>query len=106
MKPDQHQTALATFFFALAHKRRQMLCDILLTAGKTGLTFGTLQKQSGLTAAALSHHLRFMDKGGILKRRAKGCETWLTIDAAYMAKAAIHFGEQTIRRPQSFSNAS
>ena len=100
MKPTPEQDDLASFFFALGHRRRQMLCAILRDAGETGMTFGTLQIHSGLNAATLSHHLGFMDKGRILRRRARKTETWISLDSGFLAKAAIHFGECFVRFPE------
>lgn len=48
MKPNKRQEKYAAFFQALSHRRRQMICDILLKQGPKGLTFGELQRQSGL----------------------------------------------------------
>ncbi len=80
MKPTQRQTSLASFFFALGHKRRLMICELLLQHGATGLSFGLLQKKTHLCASTLCHHLAHMDKGGILRRRIKANETWISIN--------------------------
>ncbi len=101
MTPTKEQSNLAKFFFALAHKRRQMLCLILLNAGPIGLTFGSLQRQSRLSAATLSHHLHFMSVGGVLRRHIKGTETWLTLDLTMIGKINIEFGAQMLNRQTS-----
>lgn len=80
MTPTQRQTNLASFFFALGHKRRLMVCELLLRHGATGLSFGSLQQKTHLCASTLCHHLAHMDKGGILRRRIKANETWISID--------------------------
>ena len=85
MKPMQNQDKLATFFIALGHRRRQMLCEILAETGSKGITYGGLQMKSGLTKATLTHHLRFMGNGGIIKRRVKGRETWYSLDVSVLA---------------------
>ena len=91
MKPSKLQEQNAAFFQALSHRRRQMLCDILLNHSSTGLSFGQLQHHSGLKPASLAHHLRFMDQGGILRRMQKGRETWISIDAAHLRNATTKF---------------
>ncbi len=93
MKPDRQQNTHATFFFALAHKRRQMLCSILLDAGAKGLTFGELAAQSGLSDNTLAHHLRFMEKGGILRRRPEKNRTRITLNIVYLVRTLTRFGD-------------
>ncbi len=94
MKPNLQQNSFATFFFALAHRRRQMLCTILLDAGAKGLTFGQLRVKSGLSDNTLAHHLRFMEKGEILRRRPEKNRTRITLDRARLARDMRQFGEQ------------
>jgi len=97
MKPNKTQEQNAAFFQALSHRRRQMLCDILLKFGAKGLSFGRLQHQSGLSAATLSHHLRFMDQGGILQRQQKGRETWISLDIAQLRRISTGFDNNIVR---------
>ncbi len=96
MKPNKRQEKYAAFFQALSHRRRQMICDILLKQGPKGLTFGELQRQSGLQASTLSHHLWFMDRGGVLRRKQKGRETVLSVDIAFLRKASLGYGGRVI----------
>lgn len=91
MKPTQNQDYLATFFIALGHRRRQMLCEILADIGSKGITYGGLKTKSGLSKATLSHHLNFMDKGGIIKRRIKGRETWYSLDMSALSICSSRF---------------
>jgi len=96
MKPNKTQEKYAAFFQALSHRRRQMICDILLKQGAKGLTFGELQRQSGLQASTLSHHLWFMDRGGVLRRKQKGRETVLSVDFAFLRKLSRGYGERAL----------
>ncbi len=98
MKPNKAQEKYATFFQALSHRRRQMICDILLKQGHKGLTFGELQRQSGLQASTLSHHLWFMDRGGVLHRKQKGRETLLLVNIAFLRRALIGYGDGVVTK--------
>ncbi len=80
MKPGKEQEELAAFFTALGHKRRLMICDILLRHGNRGMTFELLQHKTRLAASTLGHHLSQMHKGKIIRRRIKGRNTILSID--------------------------
>ena len=91
MKPNELHEQNAAFFTALSHRRRQMLCEILSKHSPKGLSFGALQYHSGLSAATLSHHLRFMQTGGILKRKQKGREIWVLLDTVRLRKGIAGF---------------
>lgn len=97
MKPTETQELNATFFTALSHRRRQMLCEILLLHGPKGMPFGALQAESGLKTSTLTHHLRFMYQGGILRRKQKGREAWISVDAARLYQVSKGFGEDVVR---------
>ncbi len=99
MKPNKTQEEYAAFFQALSHRRRQMICDILLKTGTKGLTFGELQRQSGLQASTLSHHLRFMGQGGILRRKQKGRETVLSVDITFLRRVSLGYGDRAVAIP-------
>jgi len=91
MKPSREQESLATFFAAFGHKRRLMICDILLSHGPKGLSFEALQRKTGLAASTLSHHLAQMDKGGVLRRKQKGRATWLAMNLTQFGELPAQF---------------
>ncbi len=93
MKPTEKHEVLARFFTGLGHKRRLMICKILLDHGPAGLSFELLQSRSRLAASTLSHHLEKMYRGGILRRRAKGRETWLSMDISHLLATTTVFSE-------------
>lgn len=97
MKPTKPQIDSAAFFAALSHSRRQMLCEILLRHAPNGLPFGALQVQSGLKVSTLTHHLRFMYQGGILRRKQKGREAWISVDAARLFQLSKGFGDDVVK---------
>lgn len=97
MKPSKAQKLNATFFIALSHSRRQMLCEILLLHGPKGMPFGALQAESGLKVSTLTHHLRFMYQGRIVRRKQKGREAWISVDTARLYQASTGFGEGVVR---------
>ena len=72
--PNPHvKTAKA--FNALAHPRRITLFKLINEAKIIRCTFGRLQAQTKFTPAVLSHHLRVMEEGGLIKRRQAGSFT-------------------------------
>ncbi len=97
MKPTEAQELNAMFFTALSHRRRQMLCEILLLRGPKGMPFGALQTESGLKVSTLTHHLRFMYQGGIVRRKQKGREVWISVDAERLYQASAGFGASVAR---------
>lgn len=97
MKPTKNQETLAGFFFALSHKRRLMICEVLLRHSPAGLSFGMLQAKTHLCASTLGHHLEHMHKGGVLLRRIKGTETWLSMDLARLNTIPVEFSDSCQR---------
>ncbi len=94
MKPSNEHLELANFFSALSHKRRLMICDILIANGRTGMNFDQLCKNSNLTPSTLTHHLRQMEKGGIIIKRPKRNETWINVNFARIKTAPMDFIRQ------------
>ena len=101
MTPTKAQENNAAFFMALSHRRRQMLCEILLRHAPNGLPFGALQVESGLKVSTLTHHLRFMYQGGILKRKQIGREAWISVDATQLFHRANGFGSEVVKNTRS-----
>ncbi|MEE9455236.1 MAG: winged helix-turn-helix domain-containing protein [Paracoccaceae bacterium] len=93
MKPTRNHEELALFFTAIGHKRRLMICDILLNHGRRGLSFELLQAKTRMAASTLGHHLGQMDKGGVLRRRTKGRETWFSMDFARLNTIPAGFSD-------------
>lgn len=92
MKPTTKQEEMADVFNALAHPRRQMLFQLLGEAGREGLAHGQLLKRTGLTNTTLAFHLGKMQKGGIVKRKIKGVETWVSLNLAPFARFPVPLG--------------
>lgn len=74
---------IARSFKALSHPRRAMIFRYLTEADDHTATYATLQGLTGLADSTLVHHLREMEKGGLLTRRRIG------VYASY----ALHPGE-------------
>ncbi len=86
MKPtDKHKKA-AEFFNALAHPRRQMNLHVLEQVKPEGIPFYRPQRRTGLSPTTLSFHLSKMNAGGILRRKVKGPETWLSLNHAAFSR--------------------
>jgi DNA-binding HxlR family transcriptional regulator len=66
-------------FNALAHKRRVLLFKLFLNSEPKKLSFGQLQKMSKIPVAPLTHHLLFLEKGGLVRRQSKGAHTYFTL---------------------------
>jgi DNA-binding HxlR family transcriptional regulator len=66
-------------FKALAHKRRVLLFNLLLKHEPKKLSFGDLQKLSRIPVAPLTHHLAFLEKGGLIYRQTKGAHTYFVL---------------------------
>jgi ArsR family transcriptional regulator, arsenate/arsenite/antimonite-responsive transcriptional repressor len=64
--------ALARTFKALAHPRRAMFFRLLVLRPETGASLETLVAASGLPWSSAVHHLREMERCGVLSRRRKG----------------------------------
>lgn len=101
MKPTKTHEFNAAFFTALSHRRRQMLCEILLRHAPKGLPFGVLQTQSGLKVSTLTHHLRFMYQGDILRRKQKGREAWISVDASRLFQLSNAFGKDVVKNTRN-----
>jgi DNA-binding transcriptional ArsR family regulator len=64
--------ALARAFRAIAHPRRAGIFRLLLDRPETGQSFQKLQHATGLCDSSLVHHLREMERCGLIRRRRKG----------------------------------
>lgn len=103
MKPNKAQAQHADFCNALSHKRRQMLCAILIEHGGKGLPFHVLKRKVGLKVSTLTHHLAHMTKGGLITRHQVGRETYISVDYAYFKSAMSeinHTMAQLAARPR------
>lgn len=63
---------LARPFKALGHERRIRLFKLLRESPETGRSFQSLQNETGIVDSSLFHHLREMERGGLIERRRKG----------------------------------
>mgnify|MGYP002641906977 CR=1 FL=1 len=66
---------IAQLFFALGHRRRLLILELLRDRPETGRTLGMLENASGLARGTLIHHLRQMEKAGLVRRQQKGAST-------------------------------
>lgn len=85
MKSDSE---LADLFAAFAHPTRIAVLRALLQHCRTGRQFGDLAGDVGIAPSTLKHHLDDMHRAGVLKRRAIGRSTILTLDLGIVADAA------------------
>lgn len=73
-------TTMAEVLSALAHPSRVDIFKCLLAHHPTGLKAGYLSEQAGLAPSTLSHHLREMEKGGVIERHTNGQCTITTLN--------------------------
>jgi DNA-binding transcriptional ArsR family regulator len=63
---------IATTFTALAHPRRVRLFRLLCEQPELGQSLLSLQRATGYKDAPLIHHLRIMERAGLITRRRTG----------------------------------
>lgn len=68
----QSPDLLAETLNALAHKRRVLIFRSLHDDPQAGQSFAHLAQQTGLCDSSLTHHLRVMERSGIVKRQKAG----------------------------------
>ncbi len=66
---------LARICDSLAHDRRVHIFRILHSRPETGRSFAHLADATGLAPSSLVHHLRAMERYGLIFRRTKGAST-------------------------------
>ena len=84
MDQDHH---LARAFRAVSHPSRARLFRLLCDNPEAGATYRTLQDACGLRDATLTHHLREMERCGLLVRRRHGQFTRYRVEPAGFARA-------------------
>jgi DNA-binding transcriptional ArsR family regulator len=84
MKTDAE---IAGLFAALAHSSRIAILRNLLAHASTGRQFGEIVSAVGLSPSTLTHHLREMERAGVLIRTPEGRATRLRLDLTALADA-------------------
>lgn len=79
---------IANAFKALAHPRRARLFRLLAECPESGRSFSALQAATGLSPTSLVHHLREMERGGLIRRVRKGNEVAHLLTTGRVTKAA------------------
>lgn len=70
--PEFKDTEIALQFKALAHPRRALIFRLMSEHPKTGQSYSHLQAATRLCPSSLVHHLREMERCGLIRRRRKG----------------------------------
>lgn len=81
---------LAQVFAALGHSRRINVFEHLLRHAATGMNFGKLQEVTKMPPSTLTHHLREMERSGVLIREVTGRSTNLKLDLNTLQHALNH----------------
>ena len=72
--------SIADTLSALAHPTRVDIFKCLLAHYPKGLKAATLSAEAALAPSTLSHHLREMEKGGVIVRHTQGQSTITSLD--------------------------
>ena len=80
--PQTDQDAIARCFKGLSHPRRVRIFQLLAKAGGRRMTYQELQAIVGIADSSLVHHLREMERLGLIRRRRRGvfAQYWMTPD--------------------------
>ena len=70
-----HLTA-STGFAAVGSAPRLQVLQLLVRSGPKGLTVGDIQTNTGIPASTLSHHLKVLNEGGVIRQEKKGTAVW------------------------------
>lgn len=77
---------LAQTFSSLSHPKRVGIFNAMLENGRSAVSFGDIQKLTGIPASTLSHHLKEMELGQILIKEPDGTSTKLRLDLDFLQK--------------------
>ncbi len=91
--PNLDDTNIARSFRAISHPRRARLFRLLATAPETGRSFRSLRNETGLCYSSLSHHLREMERFGLIYRQRNGPRVSYHLETAPLARALAKAGE-------------
>jgi len=94
--PDQ----LSSTFQAMSDPARRAIL-MQLTHGTA--TVGELSKPLSLTAPAVSHHLKVLERAGLVSRRVMGQHRLISLESARLGEAAGWIGDLRRFWEESFS---
>ncbi len=70
--PGLSRAEAADAFAAIGSEPRLEVVLALVRAGPGGLTTGELIERLDMPASTLAHHLRFLDRGGVIEQEKRG----------------------------------
>ncbi len=79
-----NERIIASSFSALSHPLRVRIFGYLLARQPQPVAFGVLSRELGIPASTLAHHLREMEAGRVVSRRAAGRRTLFAPDLAHL----------------------
>lgn len=80
---------ISDVFSALAHPLRVDILRTLLPRARDGLSAGELAEQTRTPPSTLAHHLREMEQGHVILRRAEGRKTIVTPNLTTLNDIAV-----------------
>lgn len=94
---------LARNFKALAHPRRMLIFQLLASQPEAGDSLDRLRQATRLRYSSLVHHLREMERCGLVRRRRRGPEVAyrLVTDELNAALGLASDITRTARRPRA-----
>ncbi len=88
-----NERIIASSFSALSHPLRVRIFGYLLTCQPRPVAFGVLSRELDIPASTLAHHLREMEAGQVVTRRAAGRRTLFAPDLAHLRGVLSDFLE-------------
>lgn len=95
--------ALARNFKALAHPRRAMIFRLLAKRPDAGDSLDRLERATRLQYSSLVHHLREMERCGLIRRQRRGPEVAYRLASGELTAAlgeATHIAQIVRHRPR------
>ena len=82
----KYKNKTADTFFALAHSKRICILEVLLKQMPRKASFGELQRNTGIAASTLVHHLREMENGNVIIQNPAGASTEIALNLNHLQK--------------------
>ena len=88
----QYDTRIALSFQALAHPRRVKIFRILAENPEAGRSFLSLQQSSAMAQSSFTHHVRVMERCGLINRRWHRGRVQYTLTPSALHMALLEAG--------------
>ena len=86
--------AAAEILAELGNETRLTVVRNLVRAGRDGLTVGEIQRETGIPASTLSHHLQRLRQVGLVSQTRRGSTLWCRADTELVHELAHYLIEE------------